>query len=395
MGYIKLKADGLFTGRELLNNNEVLVLQPDGRVEAIVAQQDAGPDVQTLDGWLSPGFVNCHCHLELSHMKGLIPEHTGLVDFVTAVMQQRHFAPEEIEEAIHLAEEEMLLNGIVAVGDICNTAHTLQQKSRQRLHYHSFVEVSGFVPAFAAARFNQAQEVYRQLAGLQQNTAIHRVTMAPHAPYSVSPQLFGLINEHSAGQTITLHNQETPEEDLFYLTGQSRFRELFARLGVDLSFYQPPGTTSLQACLSLLNKTARLLLVHNTCTTPADVTFARQTGGPALSWCLCIQANQYIENAVPPVDLLRHNNCHLVLGTDSLASNHQLSLLAEMQTLQQHFPQLPLQEILQWATLNGAEALGMQQVLGSFDKGKQPGVIQVKGIGNEKLLPGAAVVRVV
>ena len=128
MSFLKFKADSLFTGIQMLSSNHVLITDKKGVVQEITGESEAGEDIRQLSGILTPGFVNCHCHLELSHMKGLIPEKTGLVDFVFAVVTQRHFPEEEILEAIAAAEKEMIQNGIVAVGDISNNSLTLQQK---------------------------------------------------------------------------------------------------------------------------------------------------------------------------------------------------------------------------------------------------------------------------
>src|SRR6185312_8124097 len=127
MAYLKFNARHIFTDKELLDNNFVLITNEEGIVEDIIGKNDAGEDIQYFKGILSPGFVNCHCHLELSHMKGLIPEKTGLVDFVFKVVTERHFDDDEIFDAIAKAEDEMYANGIVAVGDICNNTLTLSQ----------------------------------------------------------------------------------------------------------------------------------------------------------------------------------------------------------------------------------------------------------------------------
>ena len=135
-----------------------------------------------------------------------------------------------------------------------------------------------------------------------------------------------------------------------------------------------------------------MLLVHNTFTTEEDMLFAGNQPMD-ISWCLCINANQYIENAMPPIELLRKNRCKIVLGTDSLASNHSLSILDEMKTITKHFPSIPVSELLKWATLNGAKALGMENQFGSFEKGKQPGVLLIEGLSNDKLQEHSTVRR--
>jgi len=405
VAFKKFTADNIFTGTTMLGAGQVLITTEDGTIEAIIQLSDAGDDVQQQPGILSPGFINCHCHLELSHMKGLIPEHTGLVDFVITVMQQRGFSEEVIYGAIEKAEEEMYYNGIVAVGDICNTAHTITQKQKGRLHYHNFIEATGFVPAFAQKRFEQAEGVWKQFTSEELKVKSEKLeqpelftshfspftsSIVPHAPYSTSPELMRLINKHSAGKAITTHNQETREENSFFLTGESGFRKLFNLFNIDISFFQPSGKTSLQTYLPELNKAGKLILVHNTFTSRDDIAFVKHemrngklqmaestSLGDVRStvFCLCPNANLYIENTLPPVDILRNNNCEIVLGTDSLASNNMLCILREMKTLRKHLPHIPLAEMLQWATLNGAKALGMDNKLGSFEKGKMPGVL--------------------
>ncbi|HEX4375370.1 MAG TPA: amidohydrolase, partial [Puia sp.] len=155
MSYLKFKADHLFTGQEMLNKDVVLITNETGIVENIIPVAEAGEDVQIFKGILSPGFVNCHCHLELSHLKNLIPEKTGLVDFVFKIVTQRHFDEEIILEEIAKAEDEMITNGIVAVGDICNNTHTFLQKQKQQIAYYNFIEVSGWLPSIAETRFEK------------------------------------------------------------------------------------------------------------------------------------------------------------------------------------------------------------------------------------------------
>ncbi|RYZ47765.1 MAG: amidohydrolase, partial [Sphingobacteriales bacterium] len=102
---------------------------------------------------------------------------------------------------------------------------------------------------------------------------------------------------------------------------------------------------------------------------------AEQRQGPELNWCLCPAANLYINNRLPQVDLFRDRGLQMVFGTDSLASNTDLDILAELKTLHRYFPGLTVETLLQWATINGARALGIEAEAGSFEAGKQPGIV--------------------
>jgi aminodeoxyfutalosine deaminase len=380
MSYRKFSADKIFTGTELLTDQHVLITTSAGVVADIVKKEEAGDDIQTLKGWLSPGFINCHCHLELSHMRGMIPEKAGLIDFVFAVVTQRHFPEEEIMEAIEKAEAEMINNGIVAVGDICNNLHTLVQKQKNNLAYYNFVEASGWLPGIAPQRFERSKMNYD--AFIQANPT----SIVPHAPYSVSENLWQAITPYFGNKVVSIHNQETSFEDELFLTNTGDFVRMYEMMKIDHSFYQPSGKSSLQSYFNKLEPATSKILVHNTFTSEADIQYVNNyepqqlqttNNKPQTYFCLCINANQYIEDALPPIDLLRKHNANLVLGTDSLASNWSLSIWDEIKTIQKNFPAIPLEEILQWATLNGAKALEMDAQFGSFEKGKQPGIILI------------------
>jgi aminodeoxyfutalosine deaminase len=374
MSFLKYHADKLFTGTEMLSEHYVLICDTKGKVEEIVGVTEAGDDVQKLHGVLSPGFVNCHCHLELSHMRGLIPEKTGLIDFVFSVVTQRNFPDEEILEAIAKAEYEMLNNGIVAVGDICNNLLTLKQKQKHRLQYYNFVEASGWLPAIAEQRFLRSRQYYEAF------TEVSPTSIVPHAPYSVGNELWNLITPYFQNKVASIHNQETAFEDELFLQNKGDFVRMYEMMKIDHSFYEASGKTSLQTYFNKLEKAERVLLVHNTFTKEEDVLFLKERGKYNISFCLCVNANQYIENSVPPIELFRKHNCNIVLGTDSLASNWSLSIMDEIKTMQKHFPSIPLEEMLTWATFNGAKALQMDDTLGNFEKGKQPGVVLISNI---------------
>lgn len=362
-------------------NNGVLAVDGAGYVKGLYSAEQAAmlnlSIDQHLDGALIPGFVNTHCHLELSHLRGQIPMHTGLFGFVSQVMKSRNAETPAIMKAMADADAEMYQNGIVAVGDISNQAISATIKHNSKLYYHTFVEAMGFNPAQAESIFSKAVETQESFKPL-------KASIVPHAPYSVSDLLFAAISALADDRTnlISMHNQETPAEDAFFINKTGAFLDLYKMLGLNLDAFQPSGKSSLQTTLSKLPKT-KTLLVHNTQTTKADVDFAMEHH-PDLFWCLCPNANLYIENTLPDVTMLAAAKLKVTLGTDSLASNHQLSILDEMLALQQH-KHIPFQDLLGWATINGAEFLGIDETFGSFELGKKPGILLLEGMNNEQL----------
>jgi aminodeoxyfutalosine deaminase len=374
MSYRKLKADKIFDGYRFIEDH-VLITAPDGIIQDVVAAENAGDDIEVFEGILSPGFINCHCHLELSHMKGLIPERTGLVDFVFKVVTERHHSEEEILQAIEEAEEEMLQNGIVAVGDICNNSMTIPQKAKARLNYYNFIEASGWLPAFSQMRSERAKKLLDEFSMHNAQCSI-----VPHAPYSVSENLWKEIQPYFENKVVSIHNQETAFEDEFFLNGTGDFLRMYDLMKIDNSHHLPTNKSSLQSYFDKLVKAKNAILVHNSFTKQKDIDCIElQTSNYKLQtfFCLCVNANKYIENALPPIELFRKNNCSIVLGTDSLASNWSLNILDEIKMIRNSFPAIPLEEILRWATINGAMALEMDDQLGALELGKKPGIVLI------------------
>jgi cytosine/adenosine deaminase-related metal-dependent hydrolase len=307
----------------------------------------------------------------------VIPPHTGLQEFVKQIVSLRKVEEHVIADAIEKAEEEMFQNGIVAVGDICNTLDTLEQKIKHRIAYYSFVELYDLDPTRAHDKI---------IAGINiQNTFQEnciRASLVPHAPYSVSFNLWKLLTEHFESHTITMHNQETKDENDFFQTKTGSFLGMYERTKVSLDFFEATGLTSVRSVLPYFKKAYRSILVHNSFTSVEDIQ-AIQKDMPNSFWCICANANQYIEQTMPPIELLRSQKVNIVMGTDSYASNWSLNMLDEIKTIQKHLPQIALEELLGWSTINGAKALQMDKGLGSFEKGKKPGIVLIEGLSNE------------
>uniref|UniRef100_UPI003217A8A1 amidohydrolase family protein n=1 Tax=uncultured Draconibacterium sp. TaxID=1573823 RepID=UPI003217A8A1 len=379
--------------------NGILVCNNDGTVIEIIDRgenfrEEAG--VEFYSGILVPGFVNTHCHLELSHLKGKIPKNTGIGGFIGRINQMRNEEPATLQKSIRIADRKMWAEGIAVVGDIANSGNTIETKFKSKLFYHTFVESFGFHPSRAEKSFAYAGLVFSEF---QKNNL--SASIVPHSPYSVSEALFGKIKREAEKEKsiVTIHNQESEAEDEFFRKGGGPIAEhLQSNLGIDISHWKPSGKGSLQSVLKYLPATNQLLLVHNTYTNEADLNaLKKQRKLDNTYFVLCPNSNLYIENQLPPIELFRNEKLNICLGTDSLASNDQLSVLAEMITLQHHFPELTIDELITWATINGAQALCVENDFGSFDAGKKPGVNLISAIDfrQMKLTPNSKVKRLI
>ena len=376
----KITADWLFPIASEPIKNGVLIVDEAGKILKIDRRENH--DLASLEqhsGVLVPGFINTHCHLELSHMKGKVATGTTLIPFITGVVTQRGAAAEVIAEAIAAAEKEMIDGGIVAVGDISNVMDTFAQKEKGNLRYYTFVEMFDFLQEQNAdVEFDKYKAVYDVLPLATGS----RKSVVPHASYSVSRKLFKKINDTN-GQgnlTISIHNQETqPEQDLF-LHGNGGFYDFYGKFGISLDTFVPSKRTAIHYALENMppspkesSRTVKTLFVHNTLTSKADIE-AAHLWSPNVFWATCPNANLYIENRLPNYQNFMDTNARLTIGTDSLTSNWQLSILEEMKTIQRFQSYVPFETMLRWATLNGAQALGFDDTLGSFEIGKTPGI---------------------
>jgi cytosine/adenosine deaminase-related metal-dependent hydrolase len=378
----KIAATYIFPGNQPPIKNGILTCTPDGTILEISGNNEKiseQPGLEYYSGILVPGFVNTHCHLELSHLKGKIEEKTGIGGFVGQINQLRNQETEKTEKAIQVADRKMWAAGTAAVGDISNSTLTLEIKKISKIFYHTFIESFGFHPSRAERAFDIAQFVQFQFREKGLANCI-----VPHSPYSVSKPLFEKIKQNAIIEKsiLTIHNQESESESEFYYTGTGAIKNhLQNNLGIDTSHWQPTGKSSLVSVLQYLPAENQLLLVHNTFTKKEDLDELRKIRSTENTFfVLCPNSNLYIENQLPPVSLFRDENLNICIGTDSLASNHELSVLTEMITLQLNFREIKLEELIQWASINGAKALQIDEKFGSFEPGKKPGVNLISGI---------------
>ncbi|MFY7651624.1 MAG: amidohydrolase family protein, partial [Chitinophagaceae bacterium] len=226
----------------------------------------------------------------------------------------------------------------------------------------------------------------------------NQTALVPHAPYSVSSTLLHKLKEVThPNSIISIHNQESADENIFFETGEGSFRYLYNCLQVPIDdFFRPTGLTSLASVMPQLPAANNCILVHNSFTTKADIELIHQKQAATTThFCICANANLYIENCLPNIPLLHSSGIPIVIGTDSLASNHQLSIISELIAIQNGFPELNTTLLLNWATCNGAKALGIDNWAGSFEKGKKPGIVLLEGMNQNSFLKETSNIKVI
>lgn len=367
-------AEYIFDGNQIIDDAYVQldsqgIILSVGRIMEL--DSDRVSETTKLKGLLMPGFVNAHCHLELSHLQNRVPTGTGLLSFIKGVMSLRESEVDLIHNAIEVQDAKMWNNGIQAVGDISNKSDTIIRKKNSPIEYHSFIEMFDLLaPKLTETTYEQYKAVYDQYIkeGL-------RASSVPHAPYTVTPELFQRINNTNVERTtISIHNQETEAEDQLFILGSGDFLTFYEELKLPLEDFLPSFKSSIHYAMEHMDPDHRYIFVHNTQTTEEDIV-AAQRWNSDIFWCTCPNANLYIENRLPNYQSFVNQNAKMAIGTDSLTSNWQLSILEEMKTIHRFNSYLDIKDILVWATINGAEALGLQNRLGSLEVGKQPGLI--------------------
>lgn len=376
----QISADYVFTVNTAPIKNGVVVLDNSGLVlevlNPIVDEINWG-NVKKHKGIICPGFVNTHCHLELSYLKGKISEQTQLHGFIQEIISLREqFTEQERLDAIQKAEQEMITNGIVAVGDISNGNSTFKLKQQQNLYYHTFIEVFGSDPAIAETAFNRAEMLYNSYFDKT------KTSITPHATYSVSDKLTELIKLHCIKNNglVSIHNQETESENQFFKEGKGKLFEFLNIAEKTKGTFKPTQQNALPSFLSKYKDLKKVLLVHNTFTEQQDITWANQFS-TTIFWAFCPNANMYIEGKQPNYNLFLNEKC--TIGTDSLASNWSLSVLDELKTITKNSPEIPLETLLKWATINGAEFLGIEKQYGSIEKGKKPSINLIEMLNSD------------
>ena len=334
-------------------------------------------------GAVVPGFVNAHCHVELSHLHKKFRKGTGMAGFIDQINELRDWAGRDAKQVlVREWMDKMWNDGVSAMADISNDDSSFDIKKRHPMYTRTFLEVFGSEPEMCDGVMKDVTElnVLADEAGID-------AAPTPHSCYTMSPQLLSASSAAGLAKGfISYHSQESREEEDLLRSGSGAMYENRRRSGMST----PPvtGESSLKYFIDRLADAqpapydAHILLVHNVCLAQDDIDAAGKVM-KNVYWALCPLSNIFIHNALPPVPLMRKNGLNITIGTDSLSSNDDLDMVKEMYCLHANFPEVPMNEILTWACLNGARFLGKDDGLGSISVGKRPGIVLISDVDSD------------
>jgi aminodeoxyfutalosine deaminase len=336
----------------------------------------AAPPFGAAGAAILPALVNAHTHLELSYMRGLVPPAASFDTWVRGLIALRGknldpFAP-DIIHAAGAAIAEARAAGTGLIGDVSNTLATTRLLSDAAMPAHVFHEVLGFNSVDPGALVNAAR---RRVEGLDVTDGFVRVSVTPHAPYSVSPALFMAIAEHAPGALTSIHLGESPEEIHFLNHGGGPIQAALQSLGAWNPSWTPPrcGPVEYIDKFGLLSE--RLLAVHGVQLSYRELAQLTAAGATLVT---CPRSNHWVGVGDPPVERFYASGVRVAIGTDSLASVEDLNVFTEMAAIRRLSSDVPARAILESATRIGAEALGFGNEFGTIEPGKRAALLAVR-----------------
>jgi len=358
-----------------------IALDDDGTVRmvgsraAVRAEFSSAPE-ERADGVLVPGLVNAHCHLELSALAQTIPGGGGFINWAQRFLKKVGETPRELRRvAAGEAAAAAARSGTVAIGDVGNTLDAAPAIGAAGMGGVLFHELVGSREAKTGDALADAARERAEAASTW--PARLEYVRAPHAPYSVGPDLLRRIFAAAAAEkrATSIHLAEDEDEVSLLRDGSGAWPPMLAAMGIDAST-RTPGRSPVDylASLGAFDGPAPPLLVHMVCAGAEDRRIAREAGATVV---LCPRSNLHIGGRLADVPALLDDGVSLALGTDSLASTPDLSLWGEIATLAQHFPAVPAARWLEAATRGGAHALGLSSQ-GTLAPGQRPGLLDVR-----------------
>jgi cytosine/adenosine deaminase-related metal-dependent hydrolase len=334
-----------------------------GRISAVLEKGQRTPDEDFGNAAILPGLVNAHTHLDLTGLRGQCPPAADFTVWLRAVIAgRRSRTQQQVEADIRAGIAESLSQGVTLVGDIASCGWSWPILDCGPLRATAFFEVLG-LPAPRAEAALQAATAWLQSLPVSKHC---RPGLSPHAPYSVRRDLFADCAR--LGVPLAVHLAETRAELQLLATHDGPFRPFLEELGV----WDPSGLArSVDDVIVCCGPAPRRLFVHANYLDPATL----MPSGSTIVYCP--RTHAAFGHDEHPVRALLQRGVPIALGTDSLASNPDLSVLAEARFVRARYPDVAGDELLRMITLYGAAALGWEDETGSLSPGKSADFVVV------------------
>jgi cytosine/adenosine deaminase-related metal-dependent hydrolase len=353
-----------------------------GRITA-VGREGERPPAATRDlGRVAvlPGLVNAHTHLELSWLRGRVPPAASFLDWIKQLFATRGGRIERADDPMVLREalsgaREARESGTAAIGDISNSLASVGAIRDAGLRGLVFHELLGF-NVLDAGPVDKSRPL-REAAAAGGGERV-RVSVAPHAPYSVSAELFRAIRaevDRAPGGITSVHLAESVAEIEFLADGSGPWPGMLRFVGAMREDWTAPAAGPVEYLDGLGMLNAATLVVHGV---QLDLTGLARLAKIGCTLVTCPRSNQWVGVGVPPIARFYESGVSVAVGTDSLASVDDLNLFAELETMRWLAPGVAARQLLESATLTGAAALGLASELGSIEIGKRDELIAVE-----------------
>ena len=370
---LPISADPIPNGAVALEGSRIAAV---GTRDEIISRYSEAEIVEFGAAAILPGFVNCHSHLEITAMRGALDsvEH----DFRSWLLKLNAFRAEmsdsEIEEAAYLGALEGAAAGVTCFGDIGRQGRAgLGALKRAGLRGIVFQETE-FSPDNRTAQedFNSLIKKFEQLTA--DRTDLVSVGLSPHSPYTVSSSLFEMIAQAAIIDRIpiTIHAAESADETELMTRGTGFFTEVYERFDVE---WHSPHCSSIEYLERIGVLAARPLLAHCVEVSDSDIERIASNGARIAH---CPKSNAKFGHGYAPFEHFLDAGIGVGLGSDSVASNNACDLLEEGRFASLAARNRPgserfisAKEILRTTTLGGAEALGLDDIIGTLEAGKE------------------------
>ncbi|WP_437228109.1 amidohydrolase family protein [Planctomicrobium sp. SH661] len=352
---IRLRARWLFPGDGPPLRDAVITLA--GEHIAAVEENSAASATDLGDVAIIPGLINAHTHLEFSHLQSPIEPRNHFANWIRGVISNRRGQAADPLLAIHQGLRESVELGVTGLAETATSDWLFDQSHREVVpRMLVFREILGLRPEGVAAQLEVAEMFLRRA----EQHRFNDVGLSPHAPYSLHPQLFRGLCELAATRKVPLsmHLAESPAEIELLKSGTGPLVELFTQMGLWQPGMIPPGSRPLDY-LKELARAPRALVVHGNLLDEEEIAFI--ASHPQMSVVYCPRTHRAMQSEVHPWRKMIASGINVTLGTDSRASNPDLSIWEELRWLQSQAPDLPASQILALSTKNAAQALGWRE----------------------------------